>query len=244
MEPAGELTRKLKQEVYAAARALPSRAPICRTASLVMPVEGRDETGESFATVMISRDHGGTWTVGNPAFRGGNECQAAQLGDGSIMLNMRNDHERLGRVRDEGLGKDLAAPRKQSQHVDRAELQWQPAARGLRAGRPNMRSMSVSDWNTNDPWQRSRVNFEGWRFVRFPLPGNYPGEGYHWPYSSQWRHTSDGVVKYPLTFKRLILEMPEKMLYLTSLATPARREIYLKDLLVTYRPAEEAFSAE
>jgi hypothetical protein len=107
-----------------------------------------------------------------------------------------------------------------------------------------MRAMSVSDWNTNDPWQRSRVNFEGWRFVRFPLPGNYPGEGYHWPYSSQWRHTSDGVVKYPLTFKRLILEMPEKMLYLTSLATPARREIYLKDLLVTYRPAEEAFSAE
>ena len=35
---------------------------------------------------MISRDHGTTWTVGKPAFSGGNECQAAQLGDGSIML--------------------------------------------------------------------------------------------------------------------------------------------------------------
>ncbi len=81
-----------------AARPIPSRASICRTATLVMPVEGRDETGQSFATVMISRDHGGTWTVGNPAFCGGNECQAAQLGDGSIMLNMRNDHERFRAV--------------------------------------------------------------------------------------------------------------------------------------------------
>jgi hypothetical protein len=107
-----------------------------------------------------------------------------------------------------------------------------------------MKSLSVSDWNTNDPWQRSRINFEGWRFVRFPLPGNYPGEGYHWPYSSQWRHTADGVVQYPLKFRRLILELPEKVLYLTELVPPPRPEIYLKDLLVTYRPPEEAFVAE
>src|SRR6185437_127538 len=46
-----------------------------------------------------------------------------------------------------------------------------------------MKEMSVADWNTNDPWQRSRINFEGWRYVKFPLPGNYPGEGYHWPFS-------------------------------------------------------------
>ncbi len=107
-----------------------------------------------------------------------------------------------------------------------------------------MKSMSVSDWNTNDPWQRSRINFEGWRYVRFPLPGNYPGEGYHWPYSSQWRHTGDGVVKYPLKFRRLIVELPEKVLHLTTLVPPVRPDIYLKDLLVTYRPPEEAFVAE
>ena len=52
----------------------------------------------TFATIMISRDHGATWTVGKPAYSGGNECQAAQLGDGSIMLNMRNDHERFRAV--------------------------------------------------------------------------------------------------------------------------------------------------
>ena len=47
---------------------------------------------------MISRDHGGTWKVGNPGYRGGNECQAVLLGDGSIMLNVRNDKERFRAV--------------------------------------------------------------------------------------------------------------------------------------------------
>ena len=41
--------------------------------------------------MMTSRDHGANWTVGTPAYSGGSECQAVQLGDGSIMLNMRND---------------------------------------------------------------------------------------------------------------------------------------------------------
>ncbi|MEO6785148.1 MAG: hypothetical protein ABI318_03355, partial [Chthoniobacteraceae bacterium] len=103
--------------------------------------------------------------------------------------------------------------------------------------------MSVGDWNTNDPWQRSRINFEGWRYLRFPLPGNYPGEGYHWPYSSQWKHTGDGVVKYPLKFKKLIVELPEKALCLTKFAPVPHPDIYVKDLMVTYEPPERAFVA-
>ena len=47
---------------------------------------------------MTSRDHGATWTVGTPAYSGGSECQAVQLGDGSIMLNMRNEHDRYRAV--------------------------------------------------------------------------------------------------------------------------------------------------
>ena len=43
-------------------------------------------------------DHGQRWTVGKPGYTGGNECQAALLGDGSIMLNVRNDHERFRAV--------------------------------------------------------------------------------------------------------------------------------------------------
>ncbi len=65
-----------------------------------------------------------------------------------------------------------------------------------------------------------------------PLPGNYPGEGYAWAANSQWRWDKDGVVHYPLTFKKLIVELPEKTLHLKTFAPVARREIYLKDLVV------------
>ncbi len=102
-----------------------------------------------------------------------------------------------------------------------------------------LKSSNVSDWNTDDAWGVSHVNFEGWRYLRFPLPGNYPGEGYHWPYSSQWRFSGDGVVKYPLKFKKLIVTIPEKILYVKDYISVPRQEIYFKDLLATYEPVEE-----
>src|SRR5262249_5934620 len=68
----------------------------------------------------------------------------------------------------------------------------------------------ISDWNTEDVFGISRINFDGWRYLAFPLPGNYPGEKYPWPANSQWRWDKDGVVHYPLTFKKLIVELPEK----------------------------------
>ncbi len=99
--------------------------------------------------------------------------------------------------------------------------------------------------NTNDLWGDSYINFEGWRYLRFPMPGHYPGEGYHWPRTSQWRHQGgDGVVQYPLRFKRLIITIPEKAVYLTDYRAVERQEIYLKDLMVTYRPPEVAFAPE
>ena len=76
------LTRKLKQEAWWLLAPSPQQGINLPDGTLVMPVEGRDETGETCATLMISRDHGATWTVAKSAFSGGNECQAAQLGDG------------------------------------------------------------------------------------------------------------------------------------------------------------------
>ncbi len=106
-----------------------------------------------------------------------------------------------------------------------------------------LRGAGINDWNTSDPWGRSSINFEGWGYLRFPLPGNYPGEGYHWPYSSQWRFSGDGVVHYPLRFTRLIITLPERVLRFRDYEPVARQEIYLRDLMVTYLPPEEAFTA-
>jgi sialidase-1 len=94
------LTRKLKQESWWLLAPAPQQGIQLPDGTLAMPVQGRTgrETLETFATVMISRDHGVTWTVGNPGYAGGNECQAVMLGDNSIMLNIRNDHERYRAV--------------------------------------------------------------------------------------------------------------------------------------------------
>jgi acetyl esterase/lipase len=94
------LTRKLKQESWWLLAPSPQSGIHLPDGTLVMPVQGRTgrERHETFATLMISRDHGATWTVGKPGYSGGNECQAAQLGDGSVMLNIRNDQERFRAV--------------------------------------------------------------------------------------------------------------------------------------------------
>jgi len=94
------LTRKLKQSSWWLLAPSPQSGFGLPDGTLVMPVQGRTgrERLETFATIMVSRDHGQNWTVGNPGYAGGNECQAAPLGDGSIMLNIRNDHERFRAV--------------------------------------------------------------------------------------------------------------------------------------------------
>jgi sialidase-1 len=88
------LTRTLKKAEWWLLAPSPQQGINLADGTLMMPVQGRDAKGGKFASVMVSRDHGATWTVGERAFSGGNECQAARLSDGSIMLNMRNDHER------------------------------------------------------------------------------------------------------------------------------------------------------
>ena len=92
------LTRKLKKEAWWLLAPSPQQGICLSDGTLVMPVEGRDEKGKPFATLMVSRDHGENWSVGEPSYSGGNECQAVQLGDGSIMLNMRNNHDRYRAV--------------------------------------------------------------------------------------------------------------------------------------------------
>lgn len=93
-------------------------------------------------------------------------------------------------------------------------------------------SPGVGDWNTQDAFGVSRINFDGWRYVAFPLPGNYPGEGYGWPANSQWRWDKDGKVHHPFTLRKLAVELNEKVLHLQTYAPVQRPEIYLKDLVV------------
>ena len=83
------MTRKLKKAEWILFAPSPQQGITLRDGTLVMPGEGRDENDRMFSTLIVSRDHGATWTVGSPSAIGNNECQAVQLDDGSIMLNAR-----------------------------------------------------------------------------------------------------------------------------------------------------------
>jgi hypothetical protein len=101
----------------------------------------------------------------------------------------------------------------------------------------------VCDWNSDDAWGRSAIDHEGWRFVRFPLPGQYPGEEYHWPGNSQWRadggpEASRGNVAAPLRLTGLAITAPQQVLYLTEKLDAPRPSFSLKQLTVTHRPLE------
>ena len=84
------MTRKLKRAEWILLAPSPQQGITLRDGTLVMPGEGRDEEDRQFSTLIVSRDHGATWTVGSPAV-GNNECQVVQLDDDSIMLNARTN---------------------------------------------------------------------------------------------------------------------------------------------------------
>ncbi len=85
------LTRKLKKKEWILFAPSPQQGISLPDGTLVIPTQGRDEQDRHFSNLMISRDHGKTWTLSNPASFGNTECQAVLLGNGSIMLNCRSD---------------------------------------------------------------------------------------------------------------------------------------------------------
>lgn len=90
---AENLTRLVKREEWLLFAPSPQQGIQLADGTLVMPVQGRDAEGP-FAALMLSADHGQTWQVSPRAYSGGNECQVAELGDGSLMLNIRNGERR------------------------------------------------------------------------------------------------------------------------------------------------------
>jgi len=98
--PPENLTKTLKDPAWWLLAPAPQTGIALADGTLVMPMQGRQGHGPlaTFATVMSSRDHGRTWTLGTPAAMGGNEPQAVELSDGSLMLTMRNDRERFRAV--------------------------------------------------------------------------------------------------------------------------------------------------
>ncbi len=88
------LTRELKRPQWWLLTAASGQGITLKDGTLILPTQGRDETGESFSNITWSKDHGRTWHTSNPAFLNTTECNAVELSDGSVMLNMRDNRNR------------------------------------------------------------------------------------------------------------------------------------------------------
>lgn len=70
--------------------------------TLVMPTQGRDAKGLPFSNFMWSKDHGKSWTLSSPARENTTECSVAELRDGSLMLNIRDNRNRSDKSKTNG----------------------------------------------------------------------------------------------------------------------------------------------
>ena len=85
------MTREWKDPRWILYAPSPQQGIALRDGTLVMPTQGRDEADRHFSNLLISQDHGKSWTVSPAASFGNTECQAVQLADDSLMLYSRTE---------------------------------------------------------------------------------------------------------------------------------------------------------
>lgn len=84
-------TKRPEWWLYAPA---PGQGITMKDGTLVFPSQGRDSEGKPFSNITYSKDGGKSWTTSNPAYSDCTECNAVELSDGTVMLNMRDNRNR------------------------------------------------------------------------------------------------------------------------------------------------------
>ena len=95
-------TKRLKDPKWCLFAPAPGNGINLMDGTLVMPTQGRDATGLPFSNFMWSKDHGKSWTLSSPARDNTTECSVAELKDGSLMLNIRDNRNRKDKSKTNG----------------------------------------------------------------------------------------------------------------------------------------------
>jgi hypothetical protein len=97
------------------------------------------------------------------------------------------------------------------------------------------------DWNCDDTHAWSYVSFEGWRYVRFPLPGSQPWDGARDLEMTWWGcRAGDGIVDLPLTLEKIVVEARNEVPYLGDMKLVPNRSYKLAGLVAEYETEENA----
>jgi hypothetical protein len=97
------------------------------------------------------------------------------------------------------------------------------------------------DWNCDDTHGWSYVGFEGWRYVRFPLPGSQPWDSARELETTWWgSRGGDGIVDLPLTLEKVFVEARNEVPVLGEMKVVPVRGYLLSGLVAEYAREEDA----
>jgi hypothetical protein len=97
------------------------------------------------------------------------------------------------------------------------------------------------EWNVDDTHCWSQFCFDGIRYLRFELPGNAPYDAYREMGTSFWGHygPGDGIVDYPLTLEKIIVERRTHVIAGTELVPASPDDVLLGSLYAEYETAAD-----
>lgn len=98
-------------------------------------------------------------------------------------------------------------------------------------------------WNSDDIHSWSYLNFDGWRYMEFPLPASAPGDNYREKSTYSWGSSDDGIVDLPLRLTKVIVEMRTDMIYVNDLLPVEDLSVEIDDLMAVYKNAENMTDA-
>ncbi len=105
------ITEQIKDSSWQLLLQGPGRGITMSDGTLVFPAQFKSDIGEKaldggqytcHSTIVYSRDGGETWKIGTGAKSNTTEAQVAELSDGSLMLNMRDDRNRTDKTETNG----------------------------------------------------------------------------------------------------------------------------------------------
>lgn len=105
------IARQIKDPAWQLLFQGPGRGITMKDGTLVFPAQFKADIGEKaidggqytcHSTIVYSRDAGNTWHIGTGAKSNTTEAQVVELTDGSLMLNMRDDRNRLDKTMSNG----------------------------------------------------------------------------------------------------------------------------------------------
>ncbi len=97
------------------------------------------------------------------------------------------------------------------------------------------------EWNVDDVHCWSAFNYDGWRYLRFELPGNAPYDLFREKGASFWGHygVGNGIVDLPLSLEKIVVERRTHVIKLDELLPANPADVLLGDLFAEYRRSDD-----